>query len=74
MRPALLRVLAALVLVWVGGRPAVAREPTPQAADPRIDLVERGLVGKFYLAGRPAYLARRAHEILSRSSRQHRRC
>ena len=55
MRPALLRVLAALVLVWVGGRPAVAREPTPQAADPRIDLVERGLVGKFYLAGRPAY-------------------
>ena len=55
MRPTLLRVLAALVLVWVGGRPAVAREPTLQAADPRIDLVERGLVGKFYLAGRPAY-------------------
>jgi CubicO group peptidase (beta-lactamase class C family) len=44
MRPTLLRVLAALVLVWVFGRPAVA-------ADPRIDLVERGLVGKFYLAG-----------------------
>src|ERR1700693_5967853 len=44
MRPTLLRVLAALVLVWVGGRSAVA-------ADPRIDLVERGLVGKFYLAG-----------------------
>ena len=55
MRPTLLRVLAALVFVWVGGRPAVAREPTPQAADPRIDLVERGLVGKFYLEGRPAY-------------------
>ena len=44
MRPTLVRVLAALVLVWVVGRPAVA-------ADPRIDLVERGLVGKFYLAG-----------------------
>ncbi len=48
LRPTLLRVLAALVLAWAGGRTAVA-------ADPRIDLVERGLVGKFYLAGRPLY-------------------
>ena len=48
MRPTLLRVLAALVLAWAGDRTAVA-------ADPRIDLVERGLVGKFYLAGRPLY-------------------
>ncbi len=37
-------VLAALLLVWVGGQAAVA-------SDPRIDLAERGLVGKFYLAG-----------------------
>ena len=44
LRPTLMPVLAALLLVWVGGQAAVA-------SDPRIDLVERGLVGKFYLAG-----------------------
>jgi CubicO group peptidase (beta-lactamase class C family) len=36
--------MVALVLVWAGGQAAVA-------SDPRIDLVEHGLVGKFYLAG-----------------------